>query len=137
MAPGTPKDDRGPSQEDSRLPSPSDQPAPTAVASAGRPGRRLTVLLSVQDHAGHHSLMVELVKRARQIAMAGVTVFEGVTGFGASGSLHRTHLWRDDAPLSLVVVDEPDRVDAYMAAVGDLLADAMLVVEDVTIVGQR
>lgn len=117
------------------MPSSPDTPAPDAVTDrpSGRAGRRLTVLLRVQDHAGHHSLMVELVKRARKGNVAGVTVYEGVTGFGASGSLHRTRLWRDDAPLSLVVVDEPDRVEGYLAAIGDLLSDVMVVVDDVTI----
>lgn len=90
-------------------------------------------MLGVQDHAGRRSLALELLKRARQHKLAGVTVLEGVTGFGASGTLHETHLFRDDAPLSFVVVDAPERIDAFVARTEDLLADVVVLVDDVTI----
>ncbi|MDA8280578.1 MAG: DUF190 domain-containing protein [Actinomycetota bacterium] len=100
-------------------------------------GCRLTVWIEVQDHARHGSLMVELLKRVRVAKMAGVTVFEGISGFGASGAVHRTHLLRDDAPLAVVVVDRPERVDAFVGSIGELLGDALLVLDDVTIVDVR
>lgn len=102
---------------------------------ASRPGRRLTLWLQVQDHAGHRSLMVELVKRARSAGVRGATVLQGISGFGASGAVHHTHLLRDDAPLAIWMVDEPARIDAFVQSVEDLLDGVLVVMDDVSIVG--
>lgn len=102
----------------------------------GRAGTRLTVLLTMHDRAGRHSLMLKLLERARKQKVAGVTVLEGITGFGASGSLHQSHLLRDDVPLSFIVVDTPERVDAFLDAAGDLLDGVVVVTDHVTIHGR-
>lgn len=99
-----------------------------------RPGRRLTIWLEVQDRARHGSLMVELVKRARTARMRGATVLEGVRGFGASGAVHHSRLLRDDAPLAVVMVDEPERIEAYLRAVDDLLDGVLVVLDDVLLI---
>lgn len=102
--------------------------------AAGHPGRRLTVLLGIQDHVGRRSLMVSLVERARRLGMAGATVVQANSGFGASGALHESHLLRDDGPVSFTVVDAPERIDAFAAAAADLLdEDVVVLTEEVTI----
>ncbi|MDA8275051.1 MAG: DUF190 domain-containing protein [Actinomycetota bacterium] len=115
----------------------TDQGASDQTADlVGRPGRRVTVLLSVRHHAGHHSLASELLRRARTQGIAGATVLEGTTGFGSSGSLHETRVLRGDAPLSFVVVDAPAQVDAFLEATADLLEGVVVVTDDVTIHGR-
>lgn len=100
----------------------------------GRPGKRLTILFGARDHVGPHGLVSELLTRARHAGMAGATVFRAHEGYGESGRLHRTHVLSEDAPLALVVVDQPERIDSFLDEIGDLVADAMVTVEDVEIV---
>jgi PII-like signaling protein len=97
-------------------------------------GRRLTVYLTARDHVGHHTLLSELVARARAVPVAGLTVFRDASGFGESTRVHHPHLVGDDAPLRVVVVDSPERVERFHAAVVDLIGDAMVVIDDVEIV---
>jgi len=99
----------------------------------GRPGARLTVLMSTHDHVRHTSLRTEIIKRARRASRAGATVFEGTEGFGQSGQVHRTPLVRADPPLAVVVVDEPDRVERFLEGLAPLLHDVAVIVEDVEI----
>lgn len=98
---------------------------------AGRPAVRLTMLMTVHDHVRHGSLEMELLKRARKAKLAGATVFEGYEGYGASGHVHRTHVMSDDAPLALVIVDEPHRVEQFLDDVADLLHGVLVVTDDV------
>lgn len=107
-------------------------PAPSAFP--GTPARRLTVLLSARDRSGHGSLMVELLKRARQADLAGATAFEADAGFGSSGRLHRPRLLSKDNPVAVVIVDQPERIDRFVAETGDLLSGVLVVVEDVEVV---
>ncbi len=97
----------------------------------GRPGKRLTLFMSVHDHVGHSSLEKELLKRARKAKLAGATVFEGDEGFGASGQVHREHLLADDRPLGVVFIDEPERIDAFLEQVYPLLHGVVVTVDDI------
>jgi PII-like signaling protein len=78
--------------------------------------------------------MLELLKRARRAKLSGATVFEAYEGYGASGHIHRTHLASVDRPVSVVIIDWPDRVDAFLREVAELLQDVLVTVEDIDIV---
>jgi uncharacterized protein len=101
---------------------------------AGRPAKRLTLLMSVHDHVRHNSLEIELVKRARKAKLAGATVFEGDEGYGASGHVHQVHLLSDDRPLAVVIIDQPEKIDRFLAEVANLLDGVLVTVDEIEIV---
>jgi len=108
---------------------------PTAPSKfPARPAKRVTVLFNVSDHAHHGSLMTKLLRRARRAKLAGATVFEGHEGYGSSGRIRRPHLLSNDAPVTLVVIDRPDRIEAFLLDVGDLLEDVLTTVSEVEVV---
>jgi hypothetical protein len=92
------------------------------------------MLLNISDHAHHGSLMTKLLQRARQAKLRGATLFEGYEGYGSSGRIHRTHLLSNDAPVTVVIIDRPDRIDAFLLDVGDLLEDVLTTVSDVEVI---
>lgn len=98
------------------------------------PAKRVTMLLNISDHAHHGSLMTKLLQRARQAKLRGATLFEGYEGYGSSGRIHRTHLLSNDAPVTVVIIDRPDRIDAFLLDVGDLLEDVLTTVSDVEVI---
>ena len=98
------------------------------------PATRLSILLTIRDHAQHHSLMVKLVQRARGAGLAGGTVFEAQQGYGASGRLHRRHLISEDAPVVIVIVDHPDRIGSFLDSVEDLLEGVVFMIDDVEVI---
>jgi hypothetical protein len=92
------------------------------------------MLLNISDHAHQGSLMTKLLQRARQAKLSGATAFEGYEGYGSSGRIHRTHLLSNDAPVTVVIIDQPDRIDAFLLDVGDLLEDVFTIVSDVEVI---
>ncbi len=95
---------------------------------------RLTIMLTSRDHARHVSLMVKLLQTARRAGLSGGTVLRAHEGFGASGRVHRRHLLSEDAPLTLVIVDGPERIESFLDDVEHLLEDVVLVTSDVDVV---
>ena len=93
--------------------------------------QRLTVMLQARDQAHHHSLATELLSRARKARLAGATLFEGVESKGQSSVPRRQHLFRDDAPLSLVIVDDRKSLARFLGECQELLGDAVVVLDDV------
>ncbi len=92
------------------------------------------MLLGRRDHAGHRSLMVELLQRAKRAGLAGATVFQAAAGYGASGRVHRTRLISEDAPIVIVIVDRPERIESFLEEASDLLAGVLVTVADVDVV---
>src|SRR5271170_8159540 len=108
---------------------------PTAPSKfPAHPAKRVTMLFNISDHAHHGSLMTKLLQRAWRAKLAGATVFEAQEGYGSSGRIHRTHLLSNDAPVTLVIIDRPDRIEAFLLDVGDLLEDVLTMVSEVEVV---
>lgn len=103
-----------------------------AGIGAGVRGQRLTILLGSRDHAGHHSLSTELLSRARKAGLAGATLLQGVEGRGRSGRLHRRHVVGEDAPVAIVIVDTPEKIEAFRDSLSSLGSTLVTVVDDVT-----
>jgi len=97
---------------------------------------QLTIHLGTRDRAGHRSLVAELVHRARRANLAGATVLQGLAGYGNRGVLERHHLMGGSAPIRLVVVDDRQRIDRFLAELGPLLDDLLVTVRDVEVVDQ-
>ena len=100
----------------------------------GRSATRLTLLMTFHDHAGRKGLETEVLRRARKAKLAGLTVFEAVEGFGHEGLVHRSRLMSDDAPLAVVIIDTPERIEAFLRSIGELLSGISVVLDDVEVV---
>lgn len=102
-------------------------------STGGRPGTRLTLMLGVRDRAHHRSLVATILARARSSHLAGATVFAGWSGFGASGKTHHGTLLTDDAPLTVVIVDNSESIRRFLDEIADLLDQVRAVTDDVEI----
>jgi PII-like signaling protein len=91
-------------------------------------------MMTVHDHVRLEGLHTEILRRARRAGLAGATLFEACEGYGLSGRIHRSHLLTDDAPLALVIVDAPDRIDAFIGQLGPLLDGVVATIDDIEIV---
>ncbi len=69
--------------------------------------------------------------------MAGATVLEAAEGYGSSGRLHKTHLVGDDAPVAVVLVDRPEKIESFLGRITDILDGVLVVREDVEILDLR
>src|SRR4051794_32388711 len=99
------------------------------------PAQRLTVFVGESDHYRHHSLVAEIVHRAQAAGLAGCSVFRGTEGFGASRRLHTAHLLSlsEDLPVAIVVVDDAERIAAFLPELDELITEGLVTVEDVQV----
>ncbi len=78
-----------------------------------------------------------IVKRARQLDVAGATVYRGILGYGAHKRLHKHKalaLSHDD-PILVSVVDEEEKIDRLLAALeGIVTGGCLIAISDVTVV---
>jgi uncharacterized protein len=98
--------------------------------------RRLTIFIGESDHFGHTPLATEIVQRAHAAGMAGATVLRGVEGFGASNHIHTTRILSlsDDLPMVVIIIDNHDRIDAFLPQLDELITEGLVIVDDVEVV---
>ncbi len=95
------------------------------------PVLRMTVYLGEWDQYHHRPAYTEIVHRAHRAGLAGASVFRGFEGFGASSLVHTSRLLdlADDLPLTVVVIDEEDRVRAFLPQVHDIVPQALVTLD--------
>ena len=100
------------------------------------PAQRLTIFIGESDRYRHHSLSSEIVQRARRARLAGASVLRGVGGFGASQTVHSSHLLSlsDDLPLAIIIVDDAARIRAFLPELDELIEEGLVIVDDVHVV---
>lgn len=77
-----------------------------------------------------------LVESMRANDIAGVTVYQGILGYGANGRIHKDsalHL-SHDRPVMLSVVDAEEKLRAYFPILDEMVQQGLVVLSDVDII---
>ncbi|MFG3506801.1 DUF190 domain-containing protein [Streptomyces sp. NPDC047821] len=98
---------------------------------SGARALRVTVLVSENDVWRHRPVYSEIVHRAHEAGLAGASVFRGIEGFGASSLVHTARLLSlsEDLPVAVVIVDDEERVRAFLPRLDGLVADGLVVLD--------
>lgn len=104
-----------------------------------RAAEKLTIYLDETERHGRIPEFVELVEKAREAGLAGVTVIRGLEGFGAAAQVHR---WRalhvtEDVPLTITIVDAPENIDRFLAEIDGRITQGLVVRQPVEVVLHR
>jgi PII-like signaling protein len=78
-----------------------------------------------------------IVKRARQLDIAGATAYRGILGYGAQGRVHKhkTLSLSHDDPILVTVIDDEEKIDALLAALDGMVTGGCLIsISEVTVV---
>jgi PII-like signaling protein len=98
-------------------------------------GALLRIHLGESDKHEGKPLYEWLVLKARQQGLAGATVLRGIEGFGAHSRLHTAKILRlsEDLPIVIEIVDAPEKVEAFMPVVDELIVEGMVTLERVQV----
>ncbi|WP_433201051.1 DUF190 domain-containing protein [Nocardia sp. CA-107356] len=113
-----------------------DSPAGTGPAAGQwQSAARLTVLLDEDDKWRHGPLYHEIVRRARDAGLAGASVWRGVEGYGASSRIHTSRILdlAEHLPVQVMVVDEAQRLRAFVQQNSEVLAGVNVTLSEVEI----
>jgi PII-like signaling protein len=100
------------------------------------PALRLTIFVGDSDTWHHKPLYTEIVHRAHAAGLAGATVLHGVEGYGASNHIHTTRLLSlsEDLPVVIVIVDEEDKIRAFLPGLDELVGEGLIMLDPVEVV---
>ena len=102
-------------------------------------GQLLRIFIGESDHWEGRPLYEAIVHRARAAGLAGATVVRGLEGFGAHSRLHTTRILRlsEDLPVVVEIVDEAEKIEAFLPALDEMVAEGMVTLEKVHVIAYR
>jgi PII-like signaling protein len=99
------------------------------------PVKMLVIYVDETDVWGqtHTPLYEALVRRIRQLGMAGATAQAGIMGFGSHHKVHHARLFgiSDDRPVVVTVVDEEEKIRGILPEIQSMVREGMIVLLDV------
>jgi PII-like signaling protein len=128
--------------QDTTIVKPSEVSAKTARQAAApalkRPGKAklMRIFIGENDKWNGKPLHQALIESMRANDIAGVTVYQGILGYGANRRIHKDtalHL-SHDRPVMLSVVDTEERLRAFLPVLDDMVQQGLVVFSDVDII---
>jgi uncharacterized protein len=91
----------------------------------------LRLHFSESDQYNGKPLYEAIVNRCRELKIAGATVFRGLEGYGESAEIHRHHLVRKDQPITVTIVDTPEKLARLIPEVEQMMDTGLIAISDV------
>ena len=77
-----------------------------------------------------------IVRKVREMGLAGATVIRGVEGFGANSRIHTAKILRlsEDLPVLIEIVDKEERIANILPVLDEMIGEGMITMERVEII---
>jgi uncharacterized protein len=91
----------------------------------------LRAFIGEDDTCGSVPLYQAIVLKAREMHLAGATVFCGPLGFGHSSKIHSTSLFRlsRDLPVVIEIVDSQEKIDSFLPILSEIMPGGVVTLE--------
>jgi len=77
-----------------------------------------------------------IVRKVREMGLAGATVIRGVEGFGANSRIHTAKILRlsEDLPVLIEIVDKEERIADILPVLDEMIGEGLITMERVEII---
>lgn len=102
-------------------------------------GVLLRIFIGEKDKHKGKPLYEQIVKRARELGLAGATVVRGIMGFGAESRVHSAKMLRlsEDLPIIIEIVDKSERIDLLLPFLDEVVQEGLITMEKVKVIKYR
>lgn len=102
-------------------------------------GQLLRIFIGENDRWNGKPLYEAIVMKAREAGLAGTTVLRGLMGFGAKSRIHTAKVLRlsEDLPIVIEIADRPDRIQAFLPQLDEMVVDGLVTLERVQVITYR
>jgi PII-like signaling protein len=110
--------------------------APSPPVTLSGRAKLMRIFVGEADRWRDKPLHEAIVESLRSNDMAGVTVYRGICGYGAHRRFHKEKRLSlsQDLPIILAVVDEEDKIRAYLPVLEQMVQEGLVVLSDVDVI---
>ena len=98
--------------------------------------KRLRIYIGEADSWEGKSLYQALVLKARELDLAGASVFHGCTGYGASSRIHTASLidLSADLPIMIEIIDSVEYIEKFLPHLDLMVKQGLVTIDDVEVI---
>jgi len=98
-------------------------------------GKLLRIFIGETDTYQGKTLYEAIVLKARELNLAGASVFRGIMGFGAASRIHSIKLLRlsEDLPVMIEIVDTEEKINLILPFLDETVREGLITMEKVQI----
>ncbi len=102
-------------------------------------GMLLRIFIGESDRFEGKALYEQIVLKARELNLAGVTVLRGIMGFGAHSHLHTAKILRlsEDLPVIIEIVDTEENLNRIMPFLDETVEEGLITLEKARVIKYR
>jgi PII-like signaling protein len=102
-------------------------------------GQLVRVFIGENDRWEGKPLYEAIVRKAREMGLAGATVLRGLEGFGANSRIHTAKILRlsEDLPIVVEIVDKKESIEPFLTELDRMVSEGMITLEKVRIIAYR
>jgi len=81
-------------------------------------------------------LYMAILLKAREMGLAGGTVFRGIAGYGANSVIHTANILRlsEDLPVVIEIVDADEKVQAFLPVLDEMVKEGLILLREVEVI---
>jgi PII-like signaling protein len=100
---------------------------------------KLTIYIGDSDKHGRKPLHLAIVELLNDEGISGATVLHGVEGYGSHKQIHTARILdlSGDLPEVIVAVDLPDKIEAVLPKIDEIVEEGLVTTEEVRVVISR
>ena len=100
--------------------------------------KRLRIYIGESDKWKNKPLYEAILLKARELGLAGGTVFRGPMGFGSSAELHTSKILQlsMDLPVVVELIDAADKIERFKPSLEQMMQGGLVTQEDVEVLYQ-
>jgi PII-like signaling protein len=102
-------------------------------------GTLLRIFFGESDKYNRKPLYEAIVIKARELGLAGATVFRGIMGFGADSRMHSAKILRlsGDLPIVIEIVDTEENITKLLPFLDEAVQEGLITMEKVRVIKYR
>jgi PII-like signaling protein len=101
------------------------------------PAKILRLHFSERDRYQGKPLHEAIVRKCRDMNVAGATVFRGLEGYGETGEMHERHVAASDQPIVVVIVDNEEKLKTCVPVFEQMMTTGVMAISDVEMIRVR
>lgn len=98
--------------------------------------KRLRIYLCESDCAQRKALYGLIVQKAKELDLAGASVFRGLMGYGANSRIHTAKLvaLSCDLPVLIEIVDSEEYIAKILPYLDEVIQEGLVTIDDIEII---
>lgn len=100
---------------------------------------KLTIYIGDSDKHGRKPLRLAIIELLHEESISGATVVHGIEGYGAHKRIHTARILdlSGDLPVVITAVDLPEKIEAVIPKLDEMIGEGLVTTEEVRIVISR